>query len=133
MLVTESACVQAESQKLTYLKDLGEDGEYKYVAKIDKKTSKICHSLNGKVFKVKDMMPGVNAPPMHPWCRSTTVTHVGNWRDRFFTERKGKYQTENKRIIKRKNTRKSKKEIPDVIRSGKIKLDINPENKIDIP
>ena len=56
MLVTESACVQAESQKLTYLKDLGEDGEYKYVAKIDKKTSKICHSLNGKVFKVKDMM-----------------------------------------------------------------------------
>ncbi|MDU2281948.1 minor capsid protein, partial [Staphylococcus sp.] len=87
---------QAESQKLTYLKDLGEDGEYKYVAKIDKKTSKICHSLNGKVFKVKDMMPGVNAPPMHPWCRSTTVTHVGNWRDRFFTERKGKYQTENK-------------------------------------
>lgn len=96
LLVTESARVQAESQKLTYLKDLGEDGEYKYVAKIDKKTSKICHSLNGKVFKVKDMMPGVNAPPMHPWCRSTTVTHVGNWRDRFFTERKGKYQTENK-------------------------------------
>jgi len=42
--------VQAESQKLTYLKELGEDGEYKYVAKIDKKTSKICHSLNGKVF-----------------------------------------------------------------------------------
>ena len=56
LLVTESARVQAESQKLTYLKDLGEDGEYKYVAKIDKKTSKICHSLNSKVFKVKDMI-----------------------------------------------------------------------------
>ena len=53
LLVTESARVQAESQKLTYLKDLGEDGEYKYVAKIDKKTSKLCHSINGKVFKVK--------------------------------------------------------------------------------
>ena len=36
LLVTESARVQAESQKLTYLKELGEDGEYKYVAKIDK-------------------------------------------------------------------------------------------------
>ena len=92
LLVTESARVQAESQKLTYLKELGEDGEYKYVAKIDKKTSKLCHSLNGKVFKVKDMIPGVNAPPMHPWCRSTTVPHVGNWRDKFFTESKGKYQ-----------------------------------------
>ncbi|MBM0829024.1 minor capsid protein [Staphylococcus epidermidis] len=97
LLVTESARVQAESQKLTYLKDLGEDGEYKYVAKIDKKTSKICHSLNSKVFKVKDMIFGVNAPPMHPWCRSTTVPHVGNWRDRFFTESKGKYQIEQKR------------------------------------
>ena len=62
LLVTESARVQAESQKLTYLKELGEDGEYKYVAKIDKKTSKICHSLNGKVFKVKDIIPGINAP-----------------------------------------------------------------------
>ncbi|EZW66144.1 hypothetical protein U973_02334, partial [Staphylococcus aureus 56864-11] len=30
------------------------------------KTSKLCHSLNGKIFKVKDMIPGVNAPPMHP-------------------------------------------------------------------
>ena len=27
------------------------------------KTSKICHSLNGNVFKFKDMIPGVNALP----------------------------------------------------------------------
>lgn len=38
------------------------------------------------------MIPRVNAPPMHPWCRSTTVPHVGNWRDKFFTELKDKYQ-----------------------------------------
>ena len=35
LLVTESTCA-GESQKLTYLKELGKDGEYKYVAKIDK-------------------------------------------------------------------------------------------------
>ncbi len=99
LLVTESTRVQAESQKLTYLKDLGEDGEYKYVAKIDKKTSKICHSLNGKVFNVKDMIPGVNAPPMHPWCRSTTVPHVGNWRDKFFNVRKDKHKLEDKQSL----------------------------------
>ncbi len=40
------------------------------------------------------MIPGVNAPPMHPWCRSTTVPYVGNWRDKFFKEREGKYQVE---------------------------------------
>lgn len=45
--MTKSARVYAESQNLIYLKELGEDDEYKYVAKIDKKTSKICHSLNG--------------------------------------------------------------------------------------
>ncbi|EOC4857858.1 minor capsid protein [Staphylococcus aureus] len=103
LLVTESARVQTESQKIAYLKDLGEDGEYKYVAKIDSKTSKLCHSLNGKIFKVKDMIPGVNAPPMHPWCRSTTVPHVGNWRDKFFKEREGKYLTSNKGIYKKQS------------------------------
>ncbi|MBF2273115.1 minor capsid protein [Staphylococcus epidermidis] len=132
LLVTESARVQAESQKLTYLKDLGEDGEYKYVAKIDKKTSKICHSLNSKVFKVKDMIFGVNAPPMHPWCRSTTVPHVGNWRDRFFTERKGKYRVEDKELVKEKLQEKAKKEMLEMIDDGKIKIELNNE-KQDTP
>ena len=40
------------------------------------------------------MIPGVNAPPIHPWCRSTTVPDVGNWRDKFFKEREGKYRVE---------------------------------------
>ncbi len=31
---------------------------------------------------------------MHPWCRSTTVPYVGNWRYKFFKEREGKYQVE---------------------------------------
>ena len=38
------------------------------------------------------MVPGINAPPMHPWCRSTTVPHLGNWRINSFNERKDKYQ-----------------------------------------
>ena len=40
------------------------------------------------------MIPGINAPPMHPWCRSTTVPHVGNWRDKFYKENTYKYQVE---------------------------------------
>lgn len=92
LLITESARVQTEAQKLSYKESVGEDGEYKFVAKIDKKTSKICRHHNDKTYKVKDMVPGVNAPPMHPFCRSTTVPVVGNWRDKFFAERKGKYK-----------------------------------------
>ncbi len=98
------------------------------MAKIDKKTSKICHSLNGKVFKVKDMIPGVNAPPMHPWCRSNTVPHVGNWRDRFFTERRSKnkvhlndkYSFKNNIIIE---------SIANDIKGGKLKLSKQKQNR----
>lgn len=126
LLVTESARVQTESQKIAYLKDLGEDGKYKYVAKIDSKTSKLCHSLNGKIFKVKDMIPGVNAPPMHPWCRSTTVPHVSSWRDKFFKEREGKYQVE---VKEAKLQEKAKNQMKEMIESGKIKIEINPEKQ----
>ena len=90
------------------------------------KTSKICHSLNGNVFKFKDMIPGVNALPQKYY--STTC---GNWRNKFFNERKGKYQTENK-VIEKKNYKNRQKEMLDMIHSGKIRIDINPENKIDI-
>ncbi|COT72476.1 phage protein [Streptococcus pneumoniae] len=70
---------------------LGEDGEYTYVAKLDNKTSDTCRGMDGKTFKVKDMTPGVNAPPMHAHCRSTTMPKITNWRDKFYTKNKGKY------------------------------------------
>ena len=47
--------------------------EYLYLAILDLRTSKICQKLNGQIFKVKDQKPGKNCPPMHPWCRSTTI------------------------------------------------------------
>ena len=46
---------------------------YRYVAILDARTSEICRSLDGKVFPVAEAIPGVNYPPMHPWCRSTTT------------------------------------------------------------
>ena len=37
------------------------------------RTSDICRSLDGTVHKVSQAKVGVNFPPMHPNCRSTTV------------------------------------------------------------
>lgn len=34
-----------------------------------------CQALDGKHFKVKDMMPGKNAPPIHPFCRCSTSAY----------------------------------------------------------
>lgn len=95
LLITETARVQTEAQKLSYLDTLGADGEYKFVAKMDEKTSKVCRNQNNHKYKVKDMVPGVNAPPMHPFCRSTTVPVAGDWREDFFKKRKGKYNLNN--------------------------------------
>ena len=47
--------------------------EYEYLATLDMRTSEICRSLDGTVHKVSQAKVGVNFPPMHPNCRSTTV------------------------------------------------------------
>ena len=91
LLLTETARVQTLASNRHMLDQHGEDAEYEFVAKMDERTSKTCRGMNGKVFKVKDMIPGVNAPPMHVWCRSIVVPKVRNWRDEFFAARKGKY------------------------------------------
>ncbi|MYL56190.1 phage head morphogenesis protein [Virgibacillus halodenitrificans] len=90
LLITESARVQTESQKLSFqaLTEDNPEAEYEFIAKRDNKTSKICKSLDGKKFKVKNMKPGINAAPMHPFCRSSHALSLGDWRKNFFKERK---------------------------------------------
>ena len=52
-----------------------EDGikYYEYAAILDSRTSNICRNLDNKKFKVSNAQVGVNYPPMHVLCRSTTV------------------------------------------------------------
>jgi SPP1 gp7 family putative phage head morphogenesis protein len=45
---------------------------YEYFAYLDNRTSKVCTNLNGRIFRVEDAKEGVNYPPLHPNCRSTT-------------------------------------------------------------
>lgn len=47
--------------------------EYEYLALLDSKTSKLCRSLDGQIFLVSDARVGVNAPPMHCFCRSAIM------------------------------------------------------------
>lgn len=47
--------------------------EYDFLATLDLRTSDICRSLDGTSHKVSQAKVGVNFPPMHPNCRSTTV------------------------------------------------------------
>ncbi|MEG0369260.1 MAG: minor capsid protein, partial [Hungatella sp.] len=49
---------------------------YIFVATLDLRTSSQCRELDGKRFQVSEQQPGANCPPMHPWCRSTTICNV---------------------------------------------------------
>ena len=70
---TESAFFHNQMEVLSY-----EDAEitkYKFVAVLDKRTSHICQEHDNKVYDTDKAVPGVNYPPLHPWCRSTTIAH----------------------------------------------------------
>lgn len=52
--------------------------QYQYQAVMDSRTSIICSDLDDDIFDLKDKAVGVNFPPMHPNCRSTTVAYFGD-------------------------------------------------------
>ncbi|MDW4411609.1 minor capsid protein [Staphylococcus saprophyticus] len=98
LLITETARVQTEAQKLHYKETIGEDATIEFVAKLDDRTSDECRHADGNKIKVSEMVAGVNVPPLHPYCRSTTVPAVDEIEDdleAFFKEREGKYSLKN--------------------------------------
>ena len=46
--------------------------KYEFIAVLDSRTSQICSELHGEIFEIKNVAVGLNYPPMHPRCRSTT-------------------------------------------------------------
>ena len=49
--------------------------QYEYVATLDNRTSDICSDLDGQIFNLEDAAVGLNYPPMHTHCRSTTTAY----------------------------------------------------------
>lgn len=74
LIRTEAAFITEQATKDSYEKYGVE--EYEYSATLDLRTSEICSELDNKVFKVSEAITGVNYPPMHVNCRSTTVPVV---------------------------------------------------------
>ena len=70
---TESAFFHNKMELLSY--EEADIEKYIFVAVLDKRTSRICQEHDNIVYRVDEAVPGVNHPPMHPWCRSTTVAY----------------------------------------------------------
>jgi len=74
-LIRTESCYLSNQLEMESYKECGVE-KYRYLATLDLRTSEICRELDGKVFLVKDQQPGKNCPPMHPWCRSTTIAVI---------------------------------------------------------
>ena len=72
LMRTEMCRVQIEAQRQSY--DENGIDEFEYMAHAG--CCEICAGMNGKVFKVKKMIVGDNAPPMHPNCWCSTAAYV---------------------------------------------------------
>ena len=71
LMRTELARVQTEAQKQSF--ERNGFTQYMFIANGD--CCDMCRPLNGKHFDVEKMMPGENAPPMHPNCRCSVATY----------------------------------------------------------
>ncbi|WP_434310176.1 minor capsid protein [Hominifimenecus sp. rT4P-3] len=76
-LVRTESCFLANQMEMISYEECGVE-YYRFVATLDLRTSEVCRSLDGKRFKVSEQQPGSNCPPMHPWCRSTTICDISN-------------------------------------------------------
>lgn len=70
---TELARVQTDAQMKSFERNGYE--EYEFLA-LGSSACDVCRALDGKHFKVKDMLSGENAPPMHPNCRCSTAAYI---------------------------------------------------------
>ena len=102
LMRTELARVQTEAQKQSFERN-GYD-EYEYIACGKSDVCDICKALDGKHFKVKDMMVGENAPPMHPMCHCSVAAHMDTGEEEEWlgekesTVKLGRKQLENMKI-----------------------------------
>lgn len=76
LLYTEGTYVMAESTMQPFKEDFE---QYKVSTAADGKVCSKCADISHQVFYIKDRTPGVNFPPLHPWCRCTFEIYVENW------------------------------------------------------
>lgn len=71
---TEVNYISNQSSMDSY-KSSGVVEKYQILATLDDRTSDICRDMDGKIFDVKESKVGVNTPPFHVRCRTTTVPY----------------------------------------------------------
>lgn len=86
LIYTEGTYVMNEARAAAFEADTE---EYIFRVQYDKPRRSgwrdICDDLDGKVFKYSERKPGINFPPMHPWCHCTATPHISD-RDKWMED-----------------------------------------------
>ena len=93
---TEGTYVMAEATMQPF-KDNFE--KYRLSPVLDGKTCPICRGLREQVFLISERQPGVNFPPIHPWCRCSWEIVVDDW-DAWMDEYVAKHSGDRKQAEK---------------------------------
>lgn len=91
LIRTEHNQVASKANLLAYQENGTE--RFRFCAVLDMRTSEICREMDGRTFPVGEGKPGVNMPPLHPFCRSKTVPDVELDEDDTRVARNGKGET----------------------------------------
>lgn len=76
LIYTEGTYVMAEATMQPFTEDFE---KYRPSTVGDGKVCDICRGVAQEVFDISDRQPGVNFPPLHPWCRCTFTIEVDDW------------------------------------------------------
>ena len=76
LIYTEGTYVMAEATMQPFTEDFE---KYRLSTVGDGKVCSICRGVAREVFNISDRQPGVNFPPLHPWCRCTFEIVVNDW------------------------------------------------------
>ena len=76
LIYTEGTYVMAESSMQPFTEDFE---QYRLSPVLDGRTCPICRGLREQVFLISERQPGVNFPPIHPWCRCSWEIVVDDW------------------------------------------------------
>lgn len=76
LIYTEGTYVMAEATMQPFTEDFQ---KYRLSTVGDADVCDICRGVASEVFDIADRQPGVNFPPLHPWCRCTFTIEVDDW------------------------------------------------------
>lgn len=74
---TETAYISGQASALAY-KSQGVE-RYEFLVSLDEITCPKCRPLEGKDFGLDEKIEFINYPPIHPWCRCTTIPYYEDY------------------------------------------------------